>query len=273
MPYIKDYNILYVHAPRTEDSIHKYFTRKCKIPLDTGEARTLRMFRDDVNPYTLILGSVQNPYTWVLYDLYATHVINPSMSGEEVEGLLLAFLTAKSPQYTYFINEEGVIDPSLKVVKHESLEHDMTELGFESFKGDKHHDSYDQLTLKSVEAINEKYAKDFEYFGYQVVTTQEQLESMYTPGKQKQISKLKRETPREIPRETPREIPRKAPREKPRETPRQAPREIPRETPREMPRQAPREIPRETPREMPRQAPREMPLLHRPSLLRQLRFK
>jgi len=237
MPYIKEYNILYLHAPQTEEeSIHRYLFRKLKISMDPSVPQTLQMFREDINPYTFIFGSVRNPYTWTVYDLYVNHVINPSMSGEEVEGLLLAFLSpAKSPQYTYFINEEGVIDTTVKVVKHESLEHDMVDIGFDCFRGARYHESYDQLTLKSVEAINEKYAKDFEYFGYDVITTQEKLVSMYTPGKKKQVFNRQREMAKMMSREK-RENPREAPRQAPRETPK----EMPRETPREAPRQAPR---------------------------------
>jgi hypothetical protein len=192
---------LYLHASNAEESICRYFQRKLKILMDTSVPLTLQTFSEDINPYTFIFGSVRNPYTLTVYDLYAKHIINPSMRDDEVEGLLLAFLTDKSSQYTCFINEEGVIDPRVKVVKHESLEQDMSDIGFDSFKMMKQHESYDQLTLKSVEAINKVYAQDFEHFGYELITTQEKLDSLYTPGKkrysERQREKIMKGTPRE----------------------------------------------------------------------------
>jgi len=206
MPYNREYNILYLHAPRMEEaSVNDYFTRKLKVWAITDEPHTLQTFRADINAYTFIFGSVRNPYSRTLHDLYSRHVINGEMSREEVEGLLLAFLTQYdpvknpnhiTPQYTYFTNE-GEIDPNVKVVKHETLEQDMVAIGFDKFKVIPGVVSYDQLTLKSVLAINNLYAKDFEHFGYEQITTHEQLFALYTPAARKYIPRS--EPPRSEP--------------------------------------------------------------------------
>ena len=205
MPYNRDYNILYLHAPRMEEaSVQDYFSRTLKVWSTNEEPQTLQTFRTDINAYTFIFGSVRNPYFRTVHDLYSHHVINREMRSEEVEGLLLAFLTQYdpvknpnhiTPQYMSFTNE-GVIDPNVKIVKHETLEQDMVAIGFDHFKLKKHKctDSYSQLTLKSIMAINAVYAKDFEHFGYEMITTQDKLDSIYPPK-----SGRKRDPPRSDP--------------------------------------------------------------------------
>ena len=202
MPYLSDYNILYINAARIEETrIQDYFRRNLKLVVDMEEPCTLQMFRAamKINAYTFIFGSVRNPYIRTIHDLYARNVINSEMSHEEVEGLLLAFLTqydpAKNPnhttpQYMYFTKDDEM-DPNVKVVKHETLEQDMIAIGFDNFKArPTRTDSYDQLTLKSVLAINHLYAKDFEHFGYEPITTQEQLDALYTSARKSRTEPL-----------------------------------------------------------------------------------
>jgi hypothetical protein len=83
----------------------------------------------------------------------------------------------KTPQYKFAINENEKLIDNLKIVKTETLNNDMKELGCNGFDKAKrrlknlhHQSSYmNFLNKESITLINEYYKKDFIYFDYKML--------------------------------------------------------------------------------------------------------
>jgi hypothetical protein len=76
------------------------------------------------------------------------------------------------PQYKYISDNEGKLIDKIFIMSQESLTQDMISLGFKDFdikaleNKNKEVDYFDFLNKRSINLINDYYAKDFELFGY-----------------------------------------------------------------------------------------------------------
>jgi hypothetical protein len=202
-------NHLYIHVPKTGGtSIETYFVKKYNLPWPALTSNTNydpTISKSSKQHYTLslllkhaprfgivednalrIFGSVRNPYTRTISDLYFNKLITPTTTAEETENVLVSYFNAYradheaydnhvKPQYLFFVNEDGVMDPRVNIIRQESLQADMHSLGFTDFSEHTHRSPicvnyYDQLTPNSICMINDVYKEDFTRFGYEMIT-------------------------------------------------------------------------------------------------------
>ena len=130
------------------------------------------------------LVSVRNPYDRIVSELFFLGKINKYMNQNQVYTMLKHYLESsnqydnhKTPQYKFVINENEKLIDNLKIVKTETLNKDMKELGCNGFDKAKrrlknlhHQSSYmNFLNKESITLINEYYKKDFIYFDYKML--------------------------------------------------------------------------------------------------------
>ena len=133
-----------------------------------------------------IITVVRNPYDRILSELFFIKRIHINMSNIEIYERIHAFLTDnedydnhKIPQYQYLLGENGDIINNVQILRMESLTRDMTRHGYGTFAQVARSNSntqYDNkkymrlLNRQSIQVINEYYKKDFELFGYPMIT-------------------------------------------------------------------------------------------------------
>ena len=212
MPYIKNLNksinILYIHIPKTGGTtIEKYLSyqfnygkplslqnlyssniNKFKFvfygSLQHQSYRTLMKYKNKFGIVTTnlkVFASVRNPYTKIVSDLFYFKLINKNSSQLHVYNNLIKFIFAKNkfdnhnlPQYTFVINNRGVIPSHINIINNESLTKDMINLGYINFdkiniqnKGRVNKNNYYKyLDNNSIKLINHIYDKDFKLFNY-----------------------------------------------------------------------------------------------------------
>lgn len=79
-----------------------------------------------------------------------------------------------SSYYIYFIVDKHGNVANIKILKQETLNSDMKRIGFQDFdmyvnKNSIDLDYYSILNADSIKYINEKYRRDFEVFGYEML--------------------------------------------------------------------------------------------------------
>ena len=131
---------------------------------------------------------VRNPYDRMISELFwaSSQIYNKNlniqmkedMTKEEVYKLLLEYFKRGDvwdnhdiPQYKFIEDENREIIKDIKIFKLENFEKEMHNLGFSDYKNpksiNKNYDKY--LNEDSIKLINEKYKKDFELFGYEII--------------------------------------------------------------------------------------------------------
>uniref|UniRef100_A0A6C0AR95 Uncharacterized protein n=1 Tax=viral metagenome TaxID=1070528 RepID=A0A6C0AR95_9ZZZZ len=126
-----------------------------------------------------ILSVVRNPYTRLVSDLFYYNLIDTDTSKDTVYETITKCLESANgtydnhfiPQYTYITDENGVLIDNLQLLKQETLNENMTSLGYDDFnllllKNKNTIDYYSYLNSNSIALINSFYDKDFELFGY-----------------------------------------------------------------------------------------------------------
>ena len=104
--------------------------------------------------------------------------INKDSTKEEVYKILQQYFEKgdiwdnhEKAQYTFLEDENGNIVKDIKILKTESLEQDLHNLGFKDYKSpngiNKNYMKF--LNEDSIKLINQKYKKDFELFGYKML--------------------------------------------------------------------------------------------------------
>jgi len=213
MPYFRNMrqnvNLLYIHIPKTGGStIEKYLTKKFNKGkrisarnLYTNHIknqfnrlfygspqhqsfRTLMRYSNHLGIYKKgleILASVRNPYTRVISDLFHFRLINRNSTPNQVFDILKRYVITKHqfdnhnlPQYTFLINKKGVIPKRIKIIKNETLNKDMINLGYIGFNkikksrlGKEYNTNYyNYLNNNSIQLINNVYDQDFKFFKY-----------------------------------------------------------------------------------------------------------
>lgn len=129
----------------------------------------------------VILASVRNPYARIISDLFHFKMINKNSSKKDVCQTIIKYLDPENsnnydnhqiPQYKYISDNEGKLIDKIFIMSQESLTQDMISLGFKDFdikaleNKNKEVDYFDFLNKRSINLINDYYAKDFELFGY-----------------------------------------------------------------------------------------------------------
>ena len=207
MPYFKnkDVNILFIHIPKTGGtSLELYFSSKFNIPLNN---KSLYLFIEDellLNEQLKINSSLQhitynqiveysnifninfdniniitivrNPYERIISDLFFFKLMTIDNTCEEVFDIIHKYLyehydNHTIPQYKFIINEKGEIIQNIHILKTESLNNDMFNLGYHDFDifsnaNNNKLNYYNYLNNESIDIINDVYHLDFILFNY-----------------------------------------------------------------------------------------------------------
>ena len=202
MPYFIQYNILFIHIPKTGGtSVEKYFKKKLKMKLSKKHLYSpfeifnghsyqhltyseiylnRELFNVYFNERMLLFAVVRNPYERMISELFYQKLINKTTSPIEVEKILNNYLNSKEhydnhklPQYLFILDIDGNINKNIIILKTENLNNDMKKLGFTDFNINTRKtyrnelNYYDYLTNNSINTINNYYSKDFEIFNYE----------------------------------------------------------------------------------------------------------
>jgi len=216
MPYFysNDINILFIHIPKTGGtSLEKYFEEKYEIKLNQESLyttdpsdfyynisyqhqlyKTIKEnnldFRVDYNNIQII-SIVRNPYNRIMSDLFFKNLVRGNYTKPEVHNTIKSYLedannsthdNHRIPQYLFLLDENDEIMKNIKIMRTENLNNDMINLGYDDF--DKfeqvsnvtNKNYYSYLNLESVKLINDFYDKDFEYFNYKKISTENEVE-------------------------------------------------------------------------------------------------
>ncbi len=216
MPYFynNDVNILFIHIPKTGGtSLEKYFEKKYQIELNKESFYTTNpiefyngisyqhqfyktiktnepIFKIHYNDVKIIT-IVRNPYNRILSDLFYKNLIKENFSKKQVCDVINEYLgqanevkndNHRVPQYLFLLDENDKILENIKILKTETLSHDMKEIGYNDFdnfdqvSNIKNKNYYSYLNIESIKLINEFYKKDFEYFNYTKISTDNGIE-------------------------------------------------------------------------------------------------
>jgi len=138
-----------------------------------------------------VLISVRNPYDRIISDLFWGERIHANSTQIEVETELYKYLVLekdstndnhKIPQIEYIMDgipEVPLQKQHIQIVKTETLVEDMQRLGYTDFNKNKNKNNespkkyIEYLSPNSIKQINEYYKMDFEYFGYDMILSEE----------------------------------------------------------------------------------------------------
>lgn len=207
MPYFKSLNILFIHIPKTGGAnIENYFffiskthpkienlisyeTKPIDLKINNHSLQHLT-FKEilnlknffDVNLDNLkIFTVVRNPYDRIISDLLFLKLINENNTNNEVEIQIEKYFNNNSDydnhktlQFNFILDKDNNINKKIIVIKTESLNQEMKNLGFPDFakycNNYKHTKNYYKyLNNESIKMINSYYKKDFEYFNYKML--------------------------------------------------------------------------------------------------------
>ena len=203
MPYFKNdtINILFIHIPKTGgSSLELYFSNKYKIPLDnkslhgyidieTNIKNKINSSLQHMTYQTIFLNKeffiininnieiitiVRNPYERIMSDLFALNKVTIYSTKEEVYNIIQIYINEtldnhNIPQYLFITDHNKQLIPNIKILKTESLQQDMINLGHKNFDMKFNCNSnkvnyYDYLNDNSIKFINDFYNDDFTPF-------------------------------------------------------------------------------------------------------------
>jgi len=206
----KNVNILLIHIPKTGGtSISNYFFKKYNIIQGPESLLTYHRTYDGIHFQHLlyskikihndcfkvdfdnlsVITCVRNPYARIVSDLFHFDLLTKITTPEEVYLIIKNnFLLDENitkydnhslPQYKFILDTDGTIVKDIKILHTEHLIHNMQLLGYTDFNNrdnicrpDTNNKKYlDFLNIDSIKLINLHYAKDFEYFNYDMIHT------------------------------------------------------------------------------------------------------
>jgi hypothetical protein len=206
MPYFEDFNLLFIHIPKTggsniENFFLQYLKKKPKINnlLSNNlnitinnhslQHMTYQECYNNQNYFNInfdnikILTVVRNPYNRIMSDIFYLKIANKNNTKEEIEQIIIKYLDSehlydnhKLQQYKFVINNNNEVNENIIIIKCEALNEQMDKLGFPNFKNfckktnTKENTNYMKyLTNNSLKKINEYYKLDFYYFNYNII--------------------------------------------------------------------------------------------------------
>lgn len=128
-----------------------------------------------------IIMSIRNPFDRIISEMFWNQRINVDSTPEQVADAIHQFLymdteirdNHRLPQYQFGLDEHGIWMENINIVRTESLEKDMNKFGYDDFhvhnnkcKSGIQLDYKKYLNHRSIQMIQEYYAKDFDMFGY-----------------------------------------------------------------------------------------------------------
>jgi len=209
MPYFKNHNLLFIHIPKTggsniENFFFHYLKEKPTLLHLISNNLELRVNNHSLQHMTYselyknkeyfdinfekarIITVVRNPYDRIISDLFWYKLITKNNSVHEIELEIKKYLennllydNHKIPQYKFLINNEQsrMINSKIIILKCETLNEDMKQLGFQQFISFCNHSTkkgfnkdYSQyLNKQSIKMINDYYIEDFVRFKYDMI--------------------------------------------------------------------------------------------------------
>ena len=205
MPYFKEFNILFIHIPKTAGSnienfflyysknkptINNLLSNNLNIRINNHSLQhmTYQEYFNNKNYFNIdtnnlkIITVVRNPYHRIVSDLFYLKFADPSYNREQIEETLKNYLcndhmydNHKLEQYKFIIDNNNKINKNIIILKCENLNEQMKILGFpdfEKFCNYSQNNNFNKNYLKflndnSISLINNYYNLDFEYFNYE----------------------------------------------------------------------------------------------------------
>ena len=163
---------------------------------------TIYKYRDlckiDFDNKLQIISIVRNPYDRIISDMLWFPMLNSTSTPQETTACIKEYLNYKGyqcdnhnvPQYLYLCDNSGNLYPNITILKTETLDSDFKNLNMDfeikrryqvgAFKGNQENKQEKQavmqskykkfLNKESIELINNYYKKDFELFGYDMIS-------------------------------------------------------------------------------------------------------
>ena len=199
MPHFPEYNLLFIHIPKTGGSSYEeYMLDKTRnrlwghknifpdpnlnrISLQHQTYQTLYKYRDvlciDFNDKLKKLAFVRNPYDRIVSDIFWLKFNTKTDNQEEIYDTIRHYYFERDdldnhniPQYKFVTDENEKLIPDITLLKMENLTEELQKYGFTDYKGPTQSNSYMKyLNKDSIRLINLFYKKDFEMFGYPMV--------------------------------------------------------------------------------------------------------
>lgn len=206
MPYFEDFNLLFIHIPKTggsniENFFLHYLKKNPKINNLLSNNLNITINNHSLQHMTYkecynnqeyfginfnnlkILTVVRNPYNRIMSDIFYLKFGNKENTKEEIEQIITKYLEAdhlfdnhKLQQYKFILNNDDIVNENIIIMKCETLDEQMDKLGFPNFKNfckktktSAHTDYMKYLTVNSLKRINEYYKLDFYYFNYDII--------------------------------------------------------------------------------------------------------
>lgn len=206
MPYIPEYNLLFIHIPKTGGtSFETYMFDKARITLHGKEHthklidepelqkislqhqtyQTLYKYRDILQNMLNIrfdenlkkLAFVRNPYDRIVSDIFWLKFNDKKDSQEEIYYTIRHNYFQRDdldnhniPQYKFVTDENEKLIPTITILKMEKLTEELRNYGFTDYEGLSESNTYmNYLNKDSIQLINVMFKKDFELFGYDMI--------------------------------------------------------------------------------------------------------
>ena len=205
MPYYKKLKLLFIHIPKTggtvietaikthcEETLYTSYKNDilpypfCDYSLQHQFYSTIYKYRellnvnfDNIKVFTV----VRNPYDRVISDLLFLKIINKNTTADNVYYVIKNnYINHKKidnhhePQYKYLVDENQNLISNIRIFNTETLNENNDKLNeyiginIDIKKNDCNKDYTKYLNIESINLINEMYKKDFELFGYTLIT-------------------------------------------------------------------------------------------------------
>jgi len=199
MPHFPEYNLLFIHIPKTGGTSYEEYmlgrtrTRLWgrqnifpdpnvnKISLQHQTYQTIYTYRElleiEFNNKLKKVDCVRMPYDRIVSDIFWLKFNSETDSQEEIYDTIRHHYFQRDdldnhniPQYKFVTDENEKLIPDITLLKMENLTDELQKYGFPDYKGPSKSKSYrEYLNKDSIRLINVIYKKDFEMFGYPMI--------------------------------------------------------------------------------------------------------
>lgn len=199
MPHFPEYNLLFIHIPKTGGTSYEEYmldrtrtrlwgsqtifpdSNLNKISLQHQTYQTVYQYREllgiEFNDKLKKLAFVRNPYDRIVSDILWLKFNTETDSQEEIYDTIRHYYFQRDdldnhniPQHKFVTDENDKLIPGITLLKMENLTEELQNYGFPDYKGPSKSKSYmEYLNKDSIRLINMFYKKDFEIFGYPMI--------------------------------------------------------------------------------------------------------